>query len=206
VLLVLAIREGFGLMKTMKTFSLLELSRYGFIGLMMAFGGGCASMHQKPQPPVAHCPAKYSFHYVDSAHGYSLCLPAQAKKGDASGYPTGSVLFNGLPVPAGTNLESKQLIIVSGMDDNMQGSTAFGHLTVDGVTFQRVKASDGSAGHSTLHVIYTWTHNGKTLHFDFAHRAVNVLVFDPPNRPAEYDQAAQVKISEEIMHTFRRLP
>ena len=80
-----------------------------------------------------------------------------------------------------------------------------GSLTADGVVFKRVKANEGSAGHSTLHVIYTWKKNGKVMHFDFTHYAVNVGNFDPPNRPAEYDQAAQIKMSEEIMSTFKRL-
>jgi hypothetical protein len=41
------------------------------------------------------------------------------------------------------------------------------------------------------------------LHFDFEHRSVNVNDFDPPNRPIEFDRNAQIKITEQIMSTFR---
>ena len=43
----------------------------------------------------------------------------------------------------------------------LQGATPVGSLTADGVVFKRVKANEGSAGHSALHVIYTWTKAGK---------------------------------------------
>ena len=40
------------------------------------------------------------------------------------------------------------------------------------------------------------------MHFDFTYRSVNVGNFDPANRPKEYDRAAQIKWSEDIMSTF----
>ena len=79
-------------------------------------------------------------------------------------------------------------------------------MTADGVTFTRTKELDGSAGHMTYVIIYTWTHGGKTLHFDFSLFTVNVNVYPPASRPAEFDFAKQVKYSEEIMKTFHRLP
>jgi len=77
----------------------------------------------------------------------------------------------------------------------------FGRFTAGNVTFERAKFEEGSAGHLTLHIIYTW--KSKNLHFDFEHRSANVNNFDPPNRPIEYDRNAQIKITEQIMSTFR---
>ena len=143
--------------------------------------------------------------YTDAALKFRLCLPKGLTKQAPAGRAAGSVEFTGFAVPAGTNLESKTLVIVAGSYDEMQGAKAFGQFTAGGVTFRRVKADEGSAGHSTLHIIYTWKMDGKPVHFDFTHRAVNPGVFDPGKRPAVYDQAAQVKLTEEIMGTFTRL-
>jgi hypothetical protein len=156
-------------------------------------------------PAHEHCPAKFSFHYVDSTHGFSLCLPAKVTKGDASSYPSGSVLFNGFAVPKGTNLVTKRLIIVPGTDPDMQAGTADGSFVSDGVTFARMQAGDGSAGHLTQFIIYTWTHGGQTFHFDFSLYSANVNDFPASSRPLEFDLPAQVKFTEEVMKTFRRL-
>jgi hypothetical protein len=168
------------------------------VALMLIWNSGCATSSPKPSP----CSSKYSFHYADAAHHFSLCLPAGLTKTATNT----SVTFTGFAVPAGTNLEAKTLVIVSGSYDFLQGATAAGSITADGVVLHRVQLDDGSAGHSTLHVIYTWKQGAKAVHFDFTHRAVNVGNFDPPNRPLEYDRAAQIKITEEIMSTFKRLP
>jgi hypothetical protein len=184
----------------MKLPSLPKLSRLALAASVVALSMGCVTNAPKAQP----CPAKYSFHYEDAARGFSLCLPAKVKKADSSGFTDGRVVFGGFAVPAGTNLEAKTLIIVNGNYDELQGATPSGSVTVDGVVFQRVQADEGSAGHSTLHVIYTWKKGAKVVHFDFTHLAVNVLNFDPPNRPKEYDRAAQIKLTEEIMSTFKR--
>jgi hypothetical protein len=126
-------------------------------------------------------------------------------QGNAGGYPTGTVLFNGFAVPAGTNLVSKRLIIVPGTDPDMQAGTADGHFTAGGVTFSRMQAGDGSAGHLTQFIIYTWTHGGKTLHFDFSLYSEDVNVFPPSSRPAQFNFAKQYKFTEEVMKTFHRL-
>lgn len=80
-----------------------------------------------------------------------------------------------------------------------------GDYTAGGVTFKRAKAEEASAGHLTLHIIYIWIKGAKEIHFDFEHRSVNVGNFDPSSRPAEYDRSAQIKITEEIMGTFKQL-
>jgi hypothetical protein len=197
--------------EAMKTPPLADLSRNVVIGLALILTAGCATHKETPPPAPApvhkHCPAKFSYHYVDSPHGFSLCLPKHLTKGDASsyGYPAGSALFTGFSVPAGTNLVTKKLIIVSGTDSDIQGATAWGHFSADGVTFTRQKALDGSAGHMTTYISYGWTHGGKVLHFDFQLFASNPAVFPPATRPAEYSLNAQLKYSEEIMSTFHRL-
>lgn len=160
---------------------------------------------EKPPQSLSECPSKYSFHYADSIHGFSLCLPAKVKKGDASAYSGVSVVFTGFAVPAKTNLKAKQLIIVPGKYDIIQSATAFGHFAAHGATFKRMKAEEGSAGHLTIHIIYIWRKGSQTVHFDFAHRSVNVANFDPSNRPAEYNRGTQIKITEEIMSTFKLL-
>jgi hypothetical protein len=174
---------------------------------------GCAAQ-KKPAPappphhpvPTAHCPAKYPQHYADATQGYSICLPANVSKGDASGLPAGTVVFDGFSVPAGTNLVSKRLIVQPGSDSTyiLQAPTSLAPLTAGGVTFQRVKSTDVGAGQQYLNVIYVWKHNGRQLNFVFQHHAVNPGIIGPPH-PAVYNEAAQIKITEEIMRTFRRL-
>ena len=147
------------------------------------------------------CPANYPFHYVDKGHQFSICLPPNLKMST----PGGSTTFTGFPVPKGTNLMAKSLTIATGNYDYLTGAKPAGSLTVDNVVFQRAELQDGSAGHLTLHVIYTWKTQGQSLHFDFAHAAVNLAVYDPADRPQEYNRDAQIKITEEIMQTFRRM-
>jgi hypothetical protein len=168
------------------------------VALLMTLSVGCATNGPSNSGP---CPSKYSLHYQDAARGFSLCLPAGVQVANTGGRLT----FTGFPVPAGTNLQQKSLVVVSGSYDMLQGATPAGSFTADGVVFKRVRTDEGSAGHSTLHVIYTWQKAGKTLHFDFMHYAVNVGNFDPPNRPPEYEKAAQIKLSEEIMGTFKKM-
>ena len=151
----------------------------------------------------AGCPPDYSFNYVNRAHGFSLCLPAGVTKQSATGYPAGSILFTGFAVPPKTNLQSKQLVIVPGEYDMLKTATPFGHFSARNTTFERAKAADGSAGHSTMHIIYTWKHGKNALHFDFEDRSVNIYNFDLARRPAEYDRAAQIKATEQIMSTLQ---
>jgi hypothetical protein len=106
-------------------------------------------------------------------------------------------------VPAKTNLRDKRLIIVPGDYDLLKSAEDFGHFTAGNVTFERTEFEEGSAGHLTLHIIYIW--KSKNLRFDFEHRSVNIYNFDPPQRPAKYNRAAQIKITEQIMSTFRKL-
>jgi len=177
--------------------------------LLMA---GCAAQ-KKPAPappphhpaPTSQCPANLPKHIVSLTQGYAICLPANVHAGSASGLPAGSFVYTGFSVPAGTNLERKQLNIQPGSDDNLQSATPFGHLTAGGVTFQRMKEGDAGAGHREEHIIYIWTHAGKKLYFDFGLYSVNPGVFDPPNRPKEFNEPAQVHSTEEIMRTFSRV-
>jgi hypothetical protein len=150
----------------------------------------------------AACPPEYSFRYVDRSHGFEICLPAEIKRGVADD-PKGATQFTGFPVPPGTNLEKKNLIIVSGDYDLLENAQPLGQFTAHGVTFKRAKLEDASAGHLDWHIIYTPA--GKNLHFDFDHRSVNIYNFDPGRRPREYDRAAQIKITEQIMSTYRPL-
>jgi hypothetical protein len=180
----------------MKAFFPTGLSRRACVGVIMILVTGCA-LHQQ-------CPSNLSDHYVDHTNGFSLCLPGSVTKGNAGGYPSGSVLFTGFPVPQGTNLEEKRLAIVPGTDPDMQDATAGGHFTADGVTFTRSQAGDGSAGHLTQYIIYTWNHGGTPLHFGFSLYSVNVNVYPPSSRPAQFDFAAQLHSTEEVMSTFRR--
>jgi hypothetical protein len=182
----------------------LQLSSCICVALALTTTTGCANQIEKA-PPVSECPSTYSFRYVDPVHGFSLCLPANVKKGDASDFPTDSVVFTNFAVPAKSNLQAKELIIVPGKYDMLQSATAFGHFTAGGVTFNLLKAEEGSAGHLTLHIIYTWKRGSQEMEFDFAHRSVNVANFDPSNRPKEYSQAGQVKLTEQIMSTFKPL-
>ncbi len=144
--------------------------------------------------------------YADSAHMLAICIPKGLTKKGPAGFPDGRVVFSGFAVPAGTNLTSKTFVIVDGAYPDVQGDTPAGQLTAGGVTFKRTKFYDGHAGHIDLHVMYTATVGGKTLHLDFVHFSVNPGVFDPGNRPAVYDEAAQIKLTEVIMGTFRKLP
>jgi hypothetical protein len=143
---------------------------------------------------------------VDSSQHFGFCLPAGLQKSAADGYPAGSIRFQGFGVPAGTNLVSKQLIIIPGADPNLQGATASGTFKAGNVTFQRSTAEEGAAGHSIQYVIYSSAQGGKTLSFEFVLNSTNRSNYPPASRPAQFDYAAQVKSTEEIMKTFRRLP
>jgi hypothetical protein len=152
------------------------------------------------------CPPEYPFEYFDRLHWFQICLPAEIKRGvtDDPSYPKGATLFTGFVVPEKTNLEKKDLIIVSGDYDFLKSAGPFGQFTANGVTFKRAKFEDGAAGRLDLHVIYTPA--GKNVHFDFVLHSVNVDNYDgAPNRPAEYNHAAQIKFTEQIMSTFRTL-
>ena len=145
--------------------------------------------------------------YPDTAHGFRICIPRHLTRSGPAGFSDGRVVFSGFVVPPGTTLQSKSLLIVPGSDADVQGAVPFGHFTAGGVTFQRTKLNDGSAGHTTLHITYLWTAaGGQQVYFDFTHYAVNPLVFDPGNRPANYNQSEQIKLTEEIMRTFTPLP
>jgi hypothetical protein len=194
----LAAKARFEFDKAMKTFSPTDLFRHAGMAAAVIFVSGCA-IHEQ-------CPAKYSQHYVDTTHHFSLCLPSSATQGDAGGYPSGSILFNGFPVPAGTNLDSKRLIIVPGKDPDMQDITPNGHLTVDGVDFKRATGGEGSAGHLTQYIFYTWKQNGHKLDFEFSLYSANVLDYPPATRPAQFDYPAQVQSIQDIMETFHRVP
>jgi hypothetical protein len=161
---------------------------------------GCANGTSNPSHALPHCPPQFSFAYADPAHGFRICLPADVKRAVAD-YPKDSTVFTGFAVPTKTNLKNKSLIIVPGDYDLLKSAKGFGRFTMGNVTFERAKFEEGSAGHLTLHIIYTW--KSKNLHFDFEHRSVNIYNFDPPQRPAEYNRAAQIKITEQIMSTFR---
>jgi hypothetical protein len=176
--------------------------------LMTAFLGGCSSF---PGDGCDCCKqARYDGKamqlYTDTAHGFRLCIPSHLTRNGPAGFSDGRVVFTGFTVPPGTTLKSKSLIIVPGNDADVQGAVPFGHFTAGGVTFQRTKLDDGSAGHTTLHIAYLWTSaGGQRVYFDFTHYLVNPLVFDPGSRPANYNQAEQIKLTEEIMRTFMGL-
>ena len=194
----------------MKPTFIAKSARHITLASALILMAGCAPTKKTPTPapphpsPTSQCPPKYPQHYADATQGYSICLPANAHKTSAAGLPAGSVLFTGFSVPAGTNLTRKDLSVQPGMDDNLQGATPFGHLTAGGVTFQRMKEGDAGAGHRVEHIIYLWTHAGKKLYFDFGLYSVNPQIVGPP-MPAEFNEPAQVKITEEIMKTFRPL-
>ncbi|HEV7404704.1 MAG TPA: hypothetical protein VGO11_17315 [Chthoniobacteraceae bacterium] len=179
-----------------------------WLPIALTLFAGCAAPAPE-NPTLRPCGATNSagsgnsFHYQDPARGFSLCLPAGLKKTAGTG-PDQPVTFSGLAVPKGTNLETKTLVIASGKNDLVTGASAATSFKGGGLNFQRFIVEDGSAGHSTMHVIYAGHERGKDFYLDFTHRAVNVLNFDPPNRPKEYNRAAQIKLTEEIMSTFRK--
>jgi hypothetical protein len=153
----------------------------------------------------AGCPPEYSFKYVDRVHGFCLCLPAGVTKQTATGGPVGSILFTGFAVLPKTNLRSKQLVIIPGEYDLLKDAAPFGRFSAKSATFGRAKFEDFGAGNLTLHVIYTWKRGKNAVHFDFEHRSANIYNFDPAQRPAEYNRAAQIKITEQIMSTLQKL-
>ena len=142
---------------------------------MLIVTAGCAHDLNKESKALPHCPPQYSFAHADPGHGFRICLPAGIKRAVAD-YPKDSTLFSGFAVPVRTNLKDKRLIIVPGDYDLLKGA-------------------------ETLHIVYTW--KSKNLHFDFELRSVNVNNFDPSNRPAEYNRDTQIKLTEQIMSTFR---
>jgi hypothetical protein len=152
-----------------------------------------------------YCPAEYPFEYFDRVNGFRICLPATATKHKATDYAAGSIRFRGFAVPGKTNLESKQLLIVAGDYDLLPNWTPFGKFSANGVRFTRATFKEGSAGHSDLHVVYTWKHRKNAVHFDFVFHSVNIANFNPDNRPVEYDRAAQIKLTERMMRTFKPL-
>jgi hypothetical protein len=102
-------------------------------------------------------------------------------------------------------LESKQLLIVAGDYVLLPNWTPFGKLSANGVMFTRATFEEGSAGHSDLHVVYTWKHRKNAVYFDFMFHSVNIANFNPDIRPVEYDRAAQIKLTERMMRTFKPL-
>ena len=178
-------------MKILRCLNLLHLT------LLCVLVAGCSTRLLNTD----FCPANYPFRYVDKAHQFSLCLPPNLKMP----VPDGPTTFTGFPVPKGTNLVAMSLVIATGKYDGLTGARPAGSLAVGDVVFQRSQVEGGSIGHSTLHVIYTWRTQGRVLYFDFVHAAVNLPIYDPADRPREYDRAAQIKISEEIMRTFRKM-
>jgi hypothetical protein len=173
--------------------------------LLAAAVSACAAQSSDQSSESGGCPPSLPYAYSDQAQGFRICLPAGVKKQTADGYPAGSILFTGFAVPPKTNLTSKQLAIVPGEYDALKGAKAFGSFNVNSVTFERVKFDEGSAGHSTLHIVYTWNSSKGSVHFDFADRGVDVYNFDPPERPAEYNRATQITMTEQIMRSFRLL-
>jgi len=165
----------------------------------------CAAQAANQSSMSAGCPPSLPFAYVDRAHGFRICLPAGLRRETPEDYPERSVQFTGFALPRKTNLESKWLLIVSGDYDLLKDATPFGHFKANNIEFERAKFDEGSAGHLTLHIIYSWKQGKNAIHFDFQQRSVNPYNFDPPQRPAEYDRAAQIKITEQIMSTFRTL-
>jgi hypothetical protein len=165
----------------------------------------CASESTDQSTISAGCPLSLPFVYMDQAHRFRVCLPAGLTQETAQNYLVGSVQFTGFALPPKTNLRSKQLLIVSGQYDLLKSAAPFSHFSANGITFERAKFEEGSAGHLTLHVIYTWKRGTNAVHFDFEHRSVNIYNFDPSQRPAEYDRAGQIKITEQIMRTFQKL-
>jgi hypothetical protein len=191
-------RVGRGSRNSMLTKAMFRRCSRIAVTLLLTACCSCATSNQANRSP--DCPPQYSFVYIDAVHGFHICLPAGIKRAVAD-YPKGSTLFTGFAVPGKTNLENKSLLIVSGDYDMLKGAKQLGRFTADNVTFERTKFEEGSAGHLTLHIIYTWKR--KKLHFDFQLRSVNVNNFDPSNRPAEYDRDAQIKFTEQIISTFR---
>ncbi len=152
---------------------------------------GCASS--------THYPPRHMYQYWGGDGEYSLLFPAGVQKSAAA---DGRVVFTGFKVPAGTNLEEKQVIVAPGKYALLRGAKAEGGISANAVYLKRAIVEEGSAGHSTLHIIYTWTNKGKSVHFDCTLRSVNVGNFDPANRPREYDRAAAMKWSESIAGSF----
>jgi hypothetical protein len=175
-----------------------------WLGLAAALSA-CAAQAADQSSMSAGCAPSLPFAYVDRAHGFRICLPTGLTQETTQNYLVGSVQFTGFALPPKTNLRSKQLLIVSGQYDLVKSAAPFGHFSANRITFERAKFEEGSAGHLTLHVIYTWKRGTNAVHFDFEHRSVNIYNFDPPQRPAEYDRAAQIKITEQIMSTFQKL-
>ncbi len=159
----------------------------------------CACGTSTQSNSSSECSPQYPLAYADPAHGFRICLPAEVKRAVAD-YPKDSIVFTGFTVPPRTNLRSKRLLIISGDYDLLKSAKSFGRFTAGNVTFERGRFEEGSAGHLTLHIIYTW--KSKNLHFDFELRSVNIYNFDPAQRPAEYNRAVQIKIAEQIMSTF----
>jgi hypothetical protein len=152
---------------------------------------------------TATCPPDYRFAYVDRVHGFSICLPAGVTKEAATGYPAGSVLFSGFGLQPKTNLRSKQLLIIPGEYHLLKSAAPFGHFAANGSTFERARLEEGSAGHLMTHLIYTWKNTNTAVHFDFQDRSVNIYNFDLSQRPIEYNRKDEIKLSEQIMSTFR---
>lgn len=126
--------------------------------LVLAAAVSASTAQSSDQPSGSGaCPASLSSAYIDQAQGFHICLPAGVNKETAESYPAGSILFTGFALPAKTNLRSKQLVIVPAEYDALKGARPFGSFNVNGVTFRRVKFDEGSAGHSTLHIVYTWS-------------------------------------------------
>jgi hypothetical protein len=165
----------------------------------------CAQGVTKEPSRSDNCPPKYPFEYFDQAHGFRICLPRAVTKDVATDYPAGSIRFRGFAVPGKANLESKQLIIVPGEYDLLTNATPSGKFNANGVMFTRSKFTEGSAGHLDRHIVYTWKQGKNAVHFDFVYHSVNVANIDPASRPVEYSLAAQIKLTDQMMRTFKRL-
>ncbi len=178
----------------------------------MAFLSGCASESESDSQALvgtsygdACTRIKYEGEsmkpYRFSRLRVAVCVPGRvtATRLKRTGSGKGErVLFAGFAVPPGTNLESKELTVYQSRYPGDLGSISLGTYVAHKVKYLCTKKYERSAGYVTMHVIYS----GEGPTFDFAHRA---SVAHGRYR-AKYDEAAQIRLTRIIMHTYRELP
>jgi hypothetical protein len=161
-----------------------------------------------PTPTSGGTPAGWIC-YTNAAYGFEVCYPPDATITTAS--PEHSRI--NLPFAAGTNLMEKWMDVDSrvGLTDcvtPMAEENPSAHFdeetrTINGLEFLVQSRSEGAAGNQYTQIGYSTERDGVCVSLTGFLHAGNIMMYATP--PAEYDEAAESAVFEQIVDTFHWL-